>query len=312
MGKRVAFNLERSVLRVLAYFDMFSYPLLKEEIHFFLDHSVQQQDVDAALDQLINARCIFKLGEFYSLSHDRSLAARRIKGNNHAGTLLNTAYKVSSLLYRFPFVRGIGISGSLSKNFADEEADIDFFIITKKNRLWIARTMMHLFKKLTYLAGRQHWFCMNYYVDEEALIIQEKNIFTAIELLTLLPVAGNGTLDHFFHANAWAHDYFPNATRSQDRKRYTHFPWYKKLVEWCFNNRLGDKLDTYLMKVTSRRWKQKEDSYRFNMKGIRMSLSTGKHFSRPNPNYLQKSLLDLFVEKAKQAEEKWLETCNVN
>src|SRR5262249_18548698 len=161
------------------------------------------------LDQLIGARCIYQHGEFYSLNHDHSLVARRIKGNRHARTMLDTAYKVSALLYRFPFVRGIGISGSLSKNFADEKADIDFFIITSKNRLWIARTLMHLFKKLTYLAGRQHWFCMNYYVDEEAMLIEEKNIFTAIELLTLVPVAGNGTLDSFFHVNAWAMDYFP-------------------------------------------------------------------------------------------------------
>ena len=58
------------------------------------------------------------------------------------------------------------MSGSLSKHFADEKSDIDFFIITSANRLWIARTCMHLFKKVSYIAGKQHWFCMNYYVDE--------------------------------------------------------------------------------------------------------------------------------------------------
>src|SRR5688572_16924359 len=162
-------NLELSVLKVLAYFDLFNYPLLKEEVHFFLDHAVRKEAVDGAIDQLCIAGCIYQHGDFISLSTDGSLVTRRLKGNNHARTLLDTAYKVSSLLYRFPFVRGIGISGSLSKNFADDKADIDFFIITSANRLWIARTLMHLFKKLSYLAGRQHWFCMNYYVDEESL-----------------------------------------------------------------------------------------------------------------------------------------------
>jgi hypothetical protein len=305
-------NLEMSVLKVLAYFDLFNYPLLKEEVHFFLDHAVRKEEVDVALDQLCNAGCIYRHGEFISLNTDGSQVARRLRGNNRARTLLDTAYKVSALLYRFPFVRGIGISGSLSKNFADEKADIDFFIITSANRLWIARTLMHLFKKLTYLAGRQHWFCMNYYVDEESLLIEEKNIFTAIELLTLKPVAGNGTLDHFFHVNAWHMDYFPNATRNKDRKKFTRSSWYKKAGEWIFNNRFGDWLDNYLMKLTSKRWKKKEESYKTNIKGGRMGLRTDRHFSKPNPNYFQKKLLELYLQKIKQVEEKWLETCNVN
>jgi hypothetical protein len=93
-------------------------------------------------------------------------------------------------LYRFPFVRGIGISGSLSKNYADEDADIDFFIITSRNHLWIARTFLHGLKKLSFLVGKQDWYCMNYFIDEEALVIAEKNIFTATEVVTLKPVCG--------------------------------------------------------------------------------------------------------------------------
>lgn len=298
-------SLERSVLKVLAYFDMFNYPLLKEEVHFFLDHEVATDDVESALQQLVGARCIFRHGDFYSLNHDRSLVTRRLKGNHHARNLLTTAYKVSALLYRFPFVRGIGISGSLSKNFADEQADIDFFIITKADRLWIARTMMHLFKKFTFLVGRQHWFCMNYYVDEEAMMIEERNIFTATELITLMPVAGNGTLDDFFHVNAWAMDYFPNAHLRNDRKKFNRFPWYKKFTEWIFNNRFGDALDNFLMKLTSRRWKKKEQDGQVNMKGNRMGLRTGKHFSKPNPLHFQKKLLETYRQRIAAVEEKW-------
>lgn len=305
-------NLERSVLKVLAYFDMFNYPLLQEEVHFFLDRRVSADEVQKALKQLIAARCIYKHGDFYSLSHDRSLVARRLKGNQNARTLLTTAHKVSALLYRFPFVRGIGISGSLSKNVADELSDIDFFIITRSNRLWIARTLMHLFKKLTYLAGRQHWFCMNYYVDEDAMLIEERNIFTATELLTLMPVAGNGTLDDFFHVNAWAMDYFPNARRDNERKRYSRFPWYKKATEYIFNNRMGDMLDNWLMKLTSRRWKKKEKEHRLNEKGNRMGLRTGKHFAKPNPHHFQEKLLEMYWQKIKKVEDKWQVPDNVN
>ena len=88
------------------------------------------------------------------------------------------------MLFQFPFVRGVFISGSLSKRCAAEKEDVDYFIVTSANRLWIARTIMHLYKKLTYLRGRQDRYCMNYFIDEEALEIKEKNIFTAVEMIT--------------------------------------------------------------------------------------------------------------------------------
>jgi len=303
-------SLERSVLKALAYFDIFHYPLLEEEIHYFMDQEVCPEGLQPVLEQLIAARCIYRHGNFYSLRNDRSLVTRRLHGNAKAATLLPAAYKVAAFLYRFPFVRGIGISGSLSKNYADDQTDFDFFIVTGANRLWMARTLMHLFKKLSYLVGKQHWFCMNYYVDEAALSIEERNVFTAVELLTLVPVSGNDAMARFFRANEWAMQYFPNASRKKDPQQIIAYPWYKKLVEWCFQNRLGNWLDDYLMRVTSARWKQKEDAYKVNMKGNRMGLQTGKHFSKPNPVHFQKRVLDTYLQKIAAVEEMWMVCSN--
>lgn len=290
-------NPSQHVIKVLAYFDIFNYPLTREEIFLFLGHKAQPHEVALILQELIASQRIFKLGNFYSLQNDESLQERRTAGNNKAAALINTAYKIGSFLYQFPYVRGIGISGSLSKNFADHNTDIDFFIITKSNRLWLARTCMHLFKKLTFLTGHQHWYCMNYYIDEEALRIEEQNVFTATELVTLLPVCGNGTMDRFFEMNNWTTIYFPN----QPGPRHSHFAsrtsWLKKTTEWLFNNRLGNALDNYLMRITTRRWLKKEQQQRKNVNGNRMGLCNGKHFSKPNPVYFQKKVLDSLEKK---------------
>jgi hypothetical protein len=288
---------EQNVIKVLAYFDIFNYPLTKEEIYFFLGHKTHPDEVALLLQQMIDDRRIFKLGDFYSLQNNSALQERRVAGNNKAAALINTAYKIGAFLYQFPYVRGIGISGSLSKNYADQTTDIDFFIITKANRLWIARTFMHFYKKLTFLTGRQHWYCMNYYIDEEALRIEEENIFTATELITLLPVCGNGTMDRFFETNNWTTIYFPN----QPGIKHSHFAsrssWLKKSIEWIFNNRLGNALDNYFMRLTSNRWTTKEKQQRVNVNGNRMGLCTGKHFSKPNPVYFQKKVLDALDSK---------------
>jgi len=169
-----------SILKVLAYFDIFQYPLTQNEIKQFLDQPVSETAMENAMQRLLDEKNIFRLRNFYSLQNDLLLAEKRIQGNLRAVKLLAKANKIGRFLFKFPFVNAVGISGSLSKQYADEKADIDFFVITKANRLWIARTIMHVFKKLTFLTGRQHFYCMNYYVDEAALHLRDKNIFTAV------------------------------------------------------------------------------------------------------------------------------------
>jgi len=288
---------EQSIIKALAYFDIFNYPLTQEEIFHFLDRPMAMEELKPVLQQLVVDRRIFQLGNFYSLQSDPELRTRRTNGNNKAEILLKTAYKAGGFLNQFPFVRGIGISGSLSKNFADQHTDIDFFIITRSNRLWIARTLMHLFKKLTFITGHQHWYCMNYYIDEEAMLIEEQNIFTATELTTLLPVCGNGTMDRFYDKNNWADDYFPNQPLRKRSMLLSRSTWLKRLVEWLLNNKAGNALDDLLMRITTRRWLRKEQQGKLNMKGERMSLRGGKHFSKPDPAYLQKKILDMYRQK---------------
>lgn len=293
-------SLEHEILKVLAYFDIFHYPVSPKEIRQFLGKQSNGFDLDPLLERLVWEKRIFKHSDFYSLREDISIVDQRRTDNQRAEQLLKTAYSISSFLFQFPYVRGIGISGSLSKNVANENADIDFFVITKSNRLWIARTAMHLFKKLTFLVGRQHWFCMNYYVDEESLTISEKNIFTAVEVITLLPVCGNGTLKDFFDANQWVQVYFPNYDVNKDSRKRAANSLIKRGLEAVFNNSFGEWLDNYLMQLTSKRWKKKELDNQVNAKGKRMGLRTSKHFSKPSPVFFQEKVLMQFESRLKE------------
>jgi hypothetical protein len=285
-----------SALKALAYFDIFQYPLTRHEIRQFLDKPVMAEELDLVLGELLAVELIFFHNGFYSLQDNPLPACKRIKGNQRAAELLPKAQQIGRFLYRFPFVKGIGISGSLSKNFADDRADIDFFVITKANRLWIARTLMHLFKKLTFLTGRQHLYCMNYYVDEEALLLEDKNIFTAIEIKTLLPVSGDFTFWQFFGANQWANEWLP-ACEFRKQLQNDKKPVGKRFVEWLCNNRSGNYIDTLLMQITNRRWKLKEKKGLRNEKGMTMGLITGKHFAKSNPGSFQEKVLSLYKEK---------------
>ncbi len=297
-------NNSLSALRALVYFDIFDYPLTGEEIGFFMDKKISPAELSRALEYLVSSGLVKPFSNYYSLRNASTLVKRREAGNLLASSLMPRAFQISSFLYHFPFVRGIGISGSLSKNFANDESDIDYFIVTKANRLWITRTFMHLFKKLTFLAGKQHYFCMNYYVDEEGLAIQERNLFTAVEVATLIPVCGNGSMEGFFEANAWVENYYPNyVIDSESRKNIKH-SLIKRSLEFLIDLLPVQWIDNLLMKITTRRWKLKEEEHRLNSCGRRLGLQTNQQFSKPNPEHMQRQILELFDKKYKEMKEK--------
>jgi hypothetical protein len=290
----------QNILRTLGYFDLFQYPLTKDELRLFHSDYTSAETIDMGLEILINDNRVYRIDEFYSLHNNYALVQRRRNGNRMAIEQIKTASRVARLLAKFPYVRGVAVSGSLSKNFASEKTDIDFFIITEGGRLWIARTFMHLYKKLTYLTGRQDWFCMNYYVDEAAPEITEKNIFTAMETVTLLPMQGKKGIDRFIAGNEWVKEYFPV------RKIYTagipeiRQGFFGKLIEKIFNGNLGNRIDNWLMRVTEKRWLKKTTSKKLNSNGIRMGMVVGRHVSKPDPKNFQEKIIEQYRQKIQQ------------
>ena len=250
--------------------------------------------MEDSLNQLVEEQYIFRLGELYSLHNDPSLATRRLEGNRLAFEQMKTANRAATILSRFPYVRGLAISGSLSKNYCTEKTDIDFFIITDTGRLWIARSLMHLYKKFTFLTGRQKWFCMNYYVDEGGLEIKEKNIFTAIEIATLLPMQGKKTLDNFYIFNGWVKNFLPKATNTTAKVPEIKKGILGRFTEFLFNNSFGDWVDTRCMKITQNRWKKKEVRQMRNEHGIIMGMLVDKHYSKPNPAFFQDKVVERY------------------
>ena len=288
---------KKEILASLSYFDLFNYPLKPIEIIQFLGVPCTSREMSTALGELEQEKLVFKLDEFYSLQDNLTLVTRRKQGNLRARQLLTKADTIASFLSCFPFVRGIAVSGSLSKNFADDRSDVDFFIITKANRLWLARTLMHCFKKITFLAGKQHFFCMNYYIDEEMLIIKEKNIYTAIEIATLMPLRGIDTFKSFFQQNKWATDFLPNHNMHITYVKEARKSFIKNMAEWIFNNGTGNRLDTILMKITAQKWSAKTKRKKLNRNGVVMSLDANKHYAKPSPENFQMKLLQRYEMK---------------
>jgi hypothetical protein len=249
-------EIELSVIKVLAYSHIFHHPLRLDEIVERTDiPDADEQTILESLDGLVRAGAISHFSSYYFLGDCPSVIKKRESGEREAKKLMKVAQRMSLLIYCFPFVRAVFVSGSLSKGSVPDDADVDYFIVTNKNRLWIARTLLVLFKRI-FLLGSKKYFCVNYFVDEANMEIPDQNIFTATEVSTIIPLQGNQVCEEFMRQNDWYRSFYPNmrlpkkqVPENQLIKRLS-----KSLIEPLFFENQAEKLDKYFMKRTYKRW----------------------------------------------------------
>ncbi|MFA6438430.1 MAG: hypothetical protein WCX28_03920, partial [Bacteriovoracaceae bacterium] len=127
--------------------------------------------------------------------------------------MLSYARIIAMMIKQVPFVRGIFITGSLSKVAAGKGSDIDFMIVTSSKRLWIVRSMLTLFRKI-FLFGNKKYLCTNYYVTENGFSLDRRNLYTAIEVVTTKVLWNPDALMEFRRVNSWTKKLLPNMSES--------------------------------------------------------------------------------------------------
>lgn len=235
------------ILKVLIYYELFQYPLTKVEI--FERSKLTFDEVEQGVNQLLVEKRIFLIEGFYSLENNRSIAQTRIARNQLAQKYLPKARLISKIVSHFPFIRGIFLSGSISKNCMDKDSDIDFFIVTAPNRLWIARLVCVLFKKI-FLLNSPKYFCFNYLIDSQHLHFEDRSLFIATEIASLIPVYGNELYAKIHDENRWIRGYFPNLRLRETPELAQKPPRLQRFLETLLDNRVGDWLDDWLLAKT--------------------------------------------------------------
>lgn len=290
-------TLSKSILKTLLYFDIFQYPLTASEIfHHLTTNHVTLDQVSNELTRLSNHSIIYQVRDYFSIHNNFELASRRIKGNYLAMQSLAMAQKKALLISKFPFVRAVMASGSLSKDYMDEHSDLDFFVITKPNRLWIARMLLVFYKRI-FLFNSHKYFCINYYVDESHLEIEENNIFTATELATLIPLYGKEYYMQLLSANSWVKDYLPNQlSRSTENVMLFQPSWCKRQLESIINVVGADKFELLFMRIISARLKRKYQST-YSKPDFDIAFKVKEYASKGHPKNHQRKVLELYQQK---------------
>ena len=291
-----------TLLKPLLYFSLFKYPLTEQEIFAFSELK-NKKDFKVELNALVNNNIIYKIDGFYLCENNKDLVKRRLTGNKKAELILGKARKVSKFISKFPYVEGVGISGSLSKGYYDDDGDIDFFILTAPNRLWIARTLLILYKKI-FLLNSKKYFCVNYFISTNALEIDEKNRFTATEVATLIPMIGNGSFAEFYNKNKWAYTILPNQNINKNSSYLKPLkkPKLTQVLEKLLNRGFGNYIDTLFMRLTYKKWKLKFKD--LDRDSFNIALKSTKNVSKHHPQNFQKQVIGRLNKKYLEYQEK--------
>lgn len=254
--------IENDVRATLLYFDLWKYPLTAEELYAFLPHnSISYTEFKKRLETLCPNSGVVECRGFYFLKERTAeVVARRNELEKRAGKMWRMARISTFLIKRFPFVRGVMVSGELSKNLATEKGDVDFFIIAAPNRLWIARALLILFKKI-FLLNRKKYFCLNTFITSDRLALEEKNIYVAAEIAYLKSTYNLRIFREFLQANSWVRDFFPNFDRkllpSPELRVSERRSVIQRILEFPFALIPSDRLDTFLLRTMRRVWQQR-------------------------------------------------------
>jgi hypothetical protein len=163
------------------------------------------------------------------------------------------------LLHTAPFVESLFLAGSLPISNSKNSSDIDFFLVTKKDRIWLARLwitlLTHLFRVRRHGKKDANRFCLNHYVTEENLYRDDHDMYSAQLYSDYIPIRTNDVHFQAFHAsNQWLKNWFPNIPpRAHGLFQYSERRKLKIFIENILSGKLGDMLEYTLGVLQSRK-----------------------------------------------------------
>ena len=112
-----------------------------------------------------------------------------------------------------PYTRAIFLGGSVSLGTAHEESDIDIFVVSKNNRVWLNKFFMTL--ALSFAGERRtkkilaDKFCLNIFLSNKNPVLPHRDQVGAVFYKNLLPAwsADEKEIKNFWEANSWIKKY---------------------------------------------------------------------------------------------------------
>lgn len=211
---------EKAIVKAMAFFDSFNYPLTSFEIWQYLDKNLDYDIFLKELENLVKKGIIKKKDGVYFF-HDREILVElRKKRYFYTQRKIKIAKKWFGFFNLFIGLKAVYIANIIGSNNLKDSGDIDLFIITKNKRLWSSRFLLAFLGKLFNLRPKpgqeRDKLCFSFFVDENNLDLEDlkiKNDLYFIYWLVGLSPLNKTDKEYFFKIlknNSWLKKYLPN------------------------------------------------------------------------------------------------------
>lgn len=255
-------ELEQALVRTLAFFDIFNYPLTMVEIWMWLNtnhtqintnnsridtnntrinHEYRVSDIDAALSRMTDK--VESKNGFYFLKGREAIIEERLRRYGFAEDKFQRAIKFIKIFRFIPFIKTIAICNTLAYSNSAQSGDIDLFVIAKKNRLWLTRFLVVGFLKLLKVRpteeNKEDTIDTTFFLSDEDLNIKELQLqnpdtYLIYWINQVVPIYDiNNTYQKFQSANGWIKECLPNTYGYQlNDRRLVSQNWFTKIISW--------------------------------------------------------------------------------
>ena len=175
------------------------------------------------------------------------------------------AEKVAWFLQAVPFIRFIGLTGSLAYDVARANSDIDIFVIAKHGRIWTCRffvimvlRMLKIYRTGDTVAERAGKICPNRFVTDDYLLINPQNRYHAQDYTQMVPLYDSSVYKKFLRQNDWMekYGYFPPKKALTLVKSGNILSSIRIISEWVLAGAIGGWLERHVRKYQLRRFQK--------------------------------------------------------
>jgi len=246
------FYLKQAIINVVAYFDMFDFPLTDFEIWKFLSEKCDYVNVRKILSGLTVLEA--KNG-FYFLKGRENITRTRMDRYNFTDRKFKRALRVAKIYRLIPWVKMVAVSNIIGAHNLKDGSDIDVFIIAEKNKIWLTRFFCAGLAKILGLRpsekNSRDKICLNFYISEEEMDLKKfmlgnKDIYFVYWLANLVIIYDKDeTYKKFIQANLWLKGYLPNYQPSEMVNRRFVEARKNLLFDFLFNFIFGYFKDSF-------------------------------------------------------------------
>jgi hypothetical protein len=253
--------LERAILQTILYSDLFAYALTFDEVaHYLIGLTGTVAAIRACLarSSWLAERIVEREGYLVVRGREALIAQRRDRAAT-SDRLWRHARRFVRVLRVLPFVRMIALTGSLAMKNSSANDDIDVFIVTAADRVWLARACAIALVYTGKLVGVT--LCPNYVISEHALVLEKRTLFVAHELMQMVPMYGFAVYEQICAANSWVQALLPNAASPLWLEPEETPGWagqrFKQFLEKVLSGRGGAALENWEMQRKIRKFQSR-------------------------------------------------------